>query len=54
MTLYEAENAYQRIKELQNQILELKMLPSSINTKNTIQKLQQEVDDLVSRYKSRK
>lgn len=53
MTLYEAEIAYQKIRKLQNQILELKMLNSTIKTKKTIQKLQQEVDELTFKYKSR-
>jgi len=37
----------EKIKQIQTQIIELKMLPPTINTKETIQQLQQSLDKLL-------
>jgi hypothetical protein len=38
----------EKIKQIQTQIIELKMLPPTIKTKETIQQLQQSLDKLLN------
>jgi len=37
----------QKINSITKMILELKLQPTSVKTKNTIQKLQQQLDDVI-------
>ena len=41
-------NKQEKIKELSNKILELKKLGNTVDTKNTIQKLQQEMNKWIN------
>ena len=41
-------NKQEKIKELSNKILELKKLGNKVDTKKTIQKLQQEMNKLIN------